>query len=110
MATSAFFLQGHALMCCVIESPARAGVPIVFCVECGAYCEDYRPGDLLAAGCNHRPRSAQVKHQLKRIRDGRHPHGRASSKNLVVSQPRGLSEAERGLMSVRCLASPSPAA
>eukprot|EP00959_Pyramimonas_sp_CCMP1952_P156312 3269186-Pyramimonas_sp.AAC.1 len=97
-------------MRCEIESPVRAGMPIVFCVKCGAYCEDYRPGDLLRAGCSHRPRSAQVRHQLKRIHDGKHPHGRASSKNVAVSQPRGLSEAERDLMSVRCSSWPSPAA
>eukprot|EP00959_Pyramimonas_sp_CCMP1952_P159690 3340144-Pyramimonas_sp.AAC.1 len=59
-------------------------MPFVFCVKCGAYCEDFRPGALLFGGCLHRPRSPQVKHQLKQIRDGKHPHGRASSKHLTL--------------------------
>ena len=51
--------------------------------------------------CRGRPKTPQIASALKRIRDGKHPHYRATTKHLLLSGSRGLSETERDLMSMR---------
>ena len=101
LASSAFYLHRHGLLRSEVEDPHRAGEVLTFCYRCGGYCTDFKPGGVLLERCFGRPASSQVASLIRRIRAGKHPHYRPSTKNLRLSEPRGLSQSERDLLTVR---------
>ena len=101
LAALAFCLRGHGLLSCDVDDPRRRGEIITFCYRCGGYCTDFRPNDVLLDVCKGRPALAQIASQIKRIRDGKHPHGRATTKDLRLGNPRGPGQPERDLLAVR---------
>ena len=100
-----FYVRGHGMLRSEVEDPSRAGEVLTFCYRCGGYCTDFRPNEVLLDRCKGRPASSQVASQINRFKSGKHPHYRATTKNLRLSEPRGLSQAERDLLSCRMMPS-----
>ena len=93
--SSAFYVFGHGLVKCAIETPSREGSSICFCIRCGAYGSDNKPGPLMKDRCKGHPASPGIKSQMNRVRKGKHPHYRATTKSLVLGSPGPLSLQER---------------
>ena len=98
VAPVASYVWGHGLLKCSFDSPSHRGRWLTFCYRCGAYCTDFRPGVVLKGKCKGMPASPGIKSQLGRIRSGKHPLYRKSTRDLILSLPGPLSSEEREAM------------